>query len=125
MVREVREDQRQQACTLLRDVMGDSAPDCEGAEMWYYTLDDKMVGVLAMGAGDKLTALAVDEGYRGRSVATELFEAVKAVLMARARMTIHADVPPEVEAYFSRLLFRRSAEQDPSDGETVAMYYSI
>ncbi|MEA4922374.1 MAG: GNAT family N-acetyltransferase [Eubacteriaceae bacterium] len=126
MVREAKPENMAEIVQLIKSTGGGPLPELAECQIWYYTLDDKIVGVLGVINDDTVKILSVAEEYHGQDVGKELFEAVKTILMARGHSTIKAAIKMDSAPFFSRLHFKKSGEPYHEDGITVLpMEYNL
>jgi Acetyltransferase (GNAT) family. len=137
MVREVKEETMEEALDLVTRTFNESmAPSYskeaadnfrnfierirQGEEkdvkMWFYNVGDEMAGVFALSEPDRISLCFVDKAFQGRKIATELFEAVKVILIARCVSMIKVDAFPETSDFYRKLGFRTLGKETEKNG---------
>ncbi|MEG0662375.1 MAG: GNAT family N-acetyltransferase, partial [Anaerovoracaceae bacterium] len=81
-------------------------------QLWYYLVEDKPVAVLGVRDNKEITACYTEEAYQGKGAAKELFEAVKAILMARGSFTLTVKATEGSAGFFEKLGFRTVTVDD-------------
>lgn len=108
---EARKEDFCQAAVRYRDRLEEHL---EGDTFWCYLLDGKEAAVLGVENKNHISLCFTDPAYRGRGAAKELFEGVKAVLLARGFFEITADATPSSQEFFRKLGFRTAKKEDGS-----------
>lgn len=90
---------------------------------WYYLLDDKEISFISVKDNNHITACFTEENYQDKGAATELFEAVKAILMARGVFTITTDAPKSAITFFEKLGFEAKLSPEDCNSCCIPMEY--
>lgn len=96
--------------------------DFENIKLWYYTLDDKIVATMGIEGDNHLCLSFVDDEYKSRGAAKELFEAIKAILMARAQFTVVTTVHKNFVSFFEKLNFHETSKRSEN---FISMTYTF